>query len=79
MALRGSQLLGKTLGVIGLGAIGGRLVELCVPFGMEVLAWSARGDEAHVRPNTAFAIDCSGVSFATGRKNCSSDWITSAN
>ena len=36
LALRGSQLLGKTLGVVGLGAIGGRLVELCAPFGMEV-------------------------------------------
>ena len=32
LALRGSQLLGKTLGVIGLGAIGSRLVELCAPF-----------------------------------------------
>ena len=37
LALRGSQLLGKTLGVVGLGAIGGRLVELCAPFGMDVL------------------------------------------
>lgn len=39
MVLRGSQLFGKTLGVIGLGAIGGRLVELCAPFGMEVLVF----------------------------------------
>ncbi|MBV8803762.1 MAG: hypothetical protein JO042_01920, partial [Sinobacteraceae bacterium] len=46
MALRGSQLLGKTLGVIGLGAIGGRLVELCVPFGMEVLVFDPYLDEA---------------------------------
>lgn len=37
LALRGSQLLGKTLGVIGLGAIGSRLVELCAPFGMDVI------------------------------------------
>lgn len=51
LALRGSQLLGKTLGVIGLGAIGGRLVELCAPFGMEVLAFDPYLDEvsAHAR------------------------------
>ena len=45
LALRGSQLQGKTLGVIGLGAIGGRLVELCAPFGMEVLAFDPYLDE----------------------------------
>jgi D-3-phosphoglycerate dehydrogenase len=38
MPLRGSELLGKTLGIVGLGAIGSRLVELCVPFRMTVLA-----------------------------------------
>ncbi|OJZ74399.1 3-phosphoglycerate dehydrogenase [Mycobacterium paraffinicum] len=46
MALRGSQLAGKTLGVIGLGAIGGRLVELCAPFDMEVLVFDPYLDEA---------------------------------
>jgi D-3-phosphoglycerate dehydrogenase len=45
LALRGSQLLGKTLGVVGLGAIGGRLVELCAPFGMEVLVFDPYLDE----------------------------------
>lgn len=45
MVLRGSQLMGKTLGVIGLGAIGGRLVELCAPFGMEVLVFDPYLDE----------------------------------
>lgn len=45
LGLRGSQLLGKTLGVIGLGAIGGRLVELCAPFGMEVLVFDPYLDE----------------------------------
>ncbi|WP_374025346.1 hydroxyacid dehydrogenase [Mycobacterium sp. HNNTM2301] len=45
MALRGSQLAGKTLGVIGLGAIGGRLVELCAPFDMEVLVFDPYLDE----------------------------------
>jgi D-3-phosphoglycerate dehydrogenase / 2-oxoglutarate reductase len=37
--LRGTELSGKTLGVVGLGQIGVRLVELCVPFRMEVLAF----------------------------------------
>ncbi|OBK17917.1 hydroxyacid dehydrogenase [Mycobacterium asiaticum] len=46
LGLRGSQLLGKTLGVVGLGAIGGRLVELCAPFGMEILAHDPYVDEA---------------------------------
>jgi D-3-phosphoglycerate dehydrogenase / 2-oxoglutarate reductase len=46
LALRGSQLLGKTLGVVGLGAIGGRLVELCAPFGMEILVHDPYVDEA---------------------------------
>ena len=45
LALRGSQLSGKTLGVIGLGAIGGRLVELCAPFGMEVLVFDPYLDQ----------------------------------
>lgn len=45
LALQGSQLLGKTLGVVGLGAIGGRLVELCAPFGMEVLVYDPYVDE----------------------------------
>lgn len=38
-ALRSSELLGKTLGVVGVGQIGGRLIELCAPFDMEVLAY----------------------------------------
>jgi D-3-phosphoglycerate dehydrogenase len=46
LALQGSQLLGKTLGVIGLGAIGSRLVELCAPFGMEVIVFDPYVDEA---------------------------------
>lgn len=56
--LRGSQLLGKTLGVIGLGAIGGRLVELCAPFNMEVLAFDPYLDEvgAHARGVRAVAL-----------------------
>lgn len=49
LALRGSQLLGKTLGVVGLGAIGGRLVELCAPFGMETMVFDPYVDEATAR------------------------------
>lgn len=49
LALRGSQLLGKTLGVVGLGAIGSRLVELCAPLGMEVVAFDPYVDEATAR------------------------------
>lgn len=49
LSFRGSQLLGKTLGVVGLGAIGGRLVELCAPFGMEVLVFDPYLDQATAR------------------------------
>lgn len=49
LALRGTQLFGKTLGVVGLGAIGGRLVELCAPFGMEVLVFDPYLDETTAR------------------------------
>ena len=38
-ALRSSELLGKTLGVVGVGQIGSRLVELCAPFAMTVLVY----------------------------------------
>ena len=38
------QLHGKTLAVIGSGAIGARVAQLARGFGMEVLTWSARGD-----------------------------------
>jgi D-3-phosphoglycerate dehydrogenase len=44
-----TQCLGKTLGVFGTGTIGARVVTLARALGMDVLAWSARGDEANVR------------------------------
>jgi phosphoglycerate dehydrogenase-like enzyme len=44
-----TQLLGKTLGVFGTGTIGARVIALGKAIGMDVMAWSARGDEAHVR------------------------------
>jgi D-3-phosphoglycerate dehydrogenase len=43
------QCLGKTLGVFGTGTIGARVITVARALGMDVLAWSARGDEAHVR------------------------------
>ena len=43
-----TQLLGKTLGVFGTGKIGGRVIALGKALGMDVLAYSARGDTAAV-------------------------------
>jgi D-3-phosphoglycerate dehydrogenase len=39
MPLRSSELLGKTLGIVGVGQIGSRLIELCAPFAMTALAY----------------------------------------
>jgi D-3-phosphoglycerate dehydrogenase len=44
-----TQCLGKTLGVFGTGTIGARVITLARALGMEVLAWSARGDEGHIK------------------------------
>ena len=43
-----TQCLGKTLGVFGTGKIGARVIEISRALGMHVLAYSARGDAAHV-------------------------------
>jgi len=48
-----TQLLGKTLGVFGTGRIAARVIELARAFGMDVLAWSARGDAAALAAVTA--------------------------
>jgi D-3-phosphoglycerate dehydrogenase len=58
-ALRSSELLGKTLGVVGVGQIGGRLIELCAPFAMEVLAYDPylSDDEATARGATKVTLD----------------------
>ena len=44
-----TQLLGKTLGVFGMGTIGTRMATLGRAIGMDVLAWSARGEEGRTR------------------------------
>ncbi len=58
-ALRSSELLGKTLGVVGVGQIGGRLIELCAPFAMEVLAYDPylTEEEAAARGATKVELD----------------------
>jgi len=43
-----TQCLGASLGVFGTGMIGARVIALGKALGMEVLAWSARRDAAHV-------------------------------
>jgi D-3-phosphoglycerate dehydrogenase len=44
-----TQLVGKTLGVFGMGTIGARVAALGKGIGMDVLAWSALGEEARIR------------------------------
>src|SRR5262249_61306057 len=43
------KMLGKPLGVFGMGAIGARVAALGKAIGMEVLGWSATGDPARIR------------------------------
>lgn len=42
----GTELAGKTLGIVGLGKIGHKVAAYAQAFGMEVLAWSQNLDEA---------------------------------
>ena len=42
----GLELEGKTLGLLGLGQIGGHVARIATGFGMRVLAWSRSTDEA---------------------------------
>jgi D-3-phosphoglycerate dehydrogenase / 2-oxoglutarate reductase len=44
-----TQMLGKTLGVFGMGTIGARVAALGKAIGMDVLGWSATGDPARIR------------------------------
>jgi D-3-phosphoglycerate dehydrogenase / 2-oxoglutarate reductase len=57
--LRSRELLGKTLGIVGVGQIGGRLVELCAPFAMTVLAYDPylTDEEAAARGATKVELD----------------------
>ena len=55
-AVRGCELAGKTLGVVGLGRIGSRLVELCGPFRMEVLAFDPYLSDEEVQARGATPI-----------------------
>jgi D-3-phosphoglycerate dehydrogenase / 2-oxoglutarate reductase len=48
-----TQCLGKTLGVFGMGAIGARLASIAKGIGMNVLGWSALGDDARIRKTGA--------------------------
>ncbi len=43
-----TQLVGKTLGVFGMGTIGARVAALGKAIGMDVLGWSALGQEARI-------------------------------
>jgi phosphoglycerate dehydrogenase-like enzyme len=43
-----TQLVGKTLGVFGMGTIGARVAALGRAIGMDVLGWSAQGDRARI-------------------------------
>ena len=56
VALRGTELRGKTLGVVGIGRIGGRLVQLCEPFAMTVLAYDPYWSETEVEARGARAV-----------------------
>lgn len=51
-----TQLLGKTLGIFGLGAIGSRVASLGRAIGVEVLGWSSRGDADRIRALGARAV-----------------------
>ncbi|MGE0132179.1 MAG: NAD(P)-dependent oxidoreductase [Blastocatellales bacterium] len=45
----GAELLGKTLGILGLGKIGGRIAELGSAFGMRVIYWSKQSRDDRYR------------------------------
>src|SRR5262249_41440452 len=45
----GEEILGRTLGIVGLGHSGRELVRLVAPFSMNVLAYSPHADQAQAR------------------------------
>jgi len=52
----GRDLLGSTLGVIGLGRLGSQVAKLGLAFGMEVLAWSQNLDAARATEIGVFPV-----------------------
>jgi D-3-phosphoglycerate dehydrogenase / 2-oxoglutarate reductase len=52
-----TQLYGKTVGVFGLGRIGGRVAELAKGIGMEVQEWSARSSDTAAKERILAAAD----------------------
>ena len=58
MVLKSSELLGKTLGIVGIGRIGARLAQLCRgPFDMNVLAFDPFLDAKQVSSRGAEKVD----------------------
>jgi phosphoglycerate dehydrogenase-like enzyme len=53
----GSNLRGKTLGVIGLGNVGREVARIALPFGMKVIAWSQNLDEEKCSAVGAVLVD----------------------
>src|SRR5262249_52701779 len=45
----GEEILGRTLGIVGLGHSGRELVRLVAPFSMKIVAYSPHADPAEVR------------------------------
>jgi len=48
--LVGEALEGKTLGIVGFGAVGGRVARIAAGFGMHVIAAAGRGPDAAPKP-----------------------------
>lgn len=55
--LRGFDLAGKTLGVIGAGHIGGRVIELALCFGMKILIFTRTKDEELAKNSNISYVD----------------------
>jgi phosphoglycerate dehydrogenase-like enzyme len=53
----GTTLHGRTLGILGLGRLGSRVAEIGRAFGMQVLAWSPRLDDARAEASGARRMD----------------------
>ncbi|MCT4354745.1 D-2-hydroxyacid dehydrogenase family protein [Streptomyces sp. Je 1-79] len=56
----GADLAGRTLGLVGLGKIGGRVARVGLAFGMEVLAWSPNLTQERAAEH--------GVAYAPGKR-----------